>query len=310
MKKLLLTVLILIVLILIGVYVIIPNKIVASQVMPIKSNVEATYRILQKQENWQQWWPQNSTKNSKTSFSFNGRNYELMQKAFKLFAIKINNKTDSLTSQFVFIPLSVDSMFIEWRAEKQASTNPVKRMQQFFEAKGLQSDMHAILSGLKPYLEDQQNLYGIRVSETLVKDSALVSSRIETTSYPSVQQIYAVIQKLKNYIDDEGARETDYPMLHVDSAAGKFSSMIAIPTSKVLQGQGDIIPKRMVLGNILVAEVKGGSSTIRNGLNQLQLYVDDHRRASPAIPYQSLVTDRLSESDTSKWVTKIYYPVL
>lgn len=310
MKKLLLTVLILIVLILIGVYVIIPNKIVASQVMPIKSNVEASYRILQKQENWQQWWPQNSTKNSKTSFSFNGRNYELMQKAFKLFAIKINNKTDSLTSQFVFIPLSVDSMFIEWRAEKQASTNPVKRLQQFFEAKGLQSDMHAILSGLKPYLEDQQNLYGIRVSETLVKDSALVSSRIETTSYPSVQQIYAVIQKLKNYIDDEGARETDYPMLHVDSAAGKFSSMIAIPTSKVLQGQGDIIPKRMVLGNILVAEVKGGSSTIRNGLNQLQLYVDDHRRASPAIPYQSLVTDRLSESDTNKWVTKIYYPVL
>ena len=310
MKKLLLTVLILIVLILIGVYVIIPNKIVASQVMPIKSNVEASYRILQKQENWQQWWPQNSTKNSKTSFSFNGRNYELMQKAFKLFAIKINNKTDSLTSQFVFIPLSVDSMFIEWRAEKQASTNPVKRMQQFFEAKGLQSDMHAILSGLKPFLEDQQNLYGIRVSETLVKDSALVSSRIETKSYPSVQQIYAVIQKLKNYIDDEGARETDYPMLHVDSAAGKFSSMVAIPTSKVLQGQGDIIPKRMVLGNILVAEVKGGSSTIRNGLNQLQLYVDDHRRASPAIPYQSLVTDRLSESDTSKWVTKIYYPVL
>ena len=310
MKKLLLTVLILIVLILIGVYVIIPNKIVASQVMPIKSNVEASYRILQKQENWQQWWPQNSTKNSKTSFSFNGRNYELMQKAFKLFAIKINNKTDSLTSQFVFIPLSVDSMFIEWRAEKQASTNPVKRMQQFFEAKGLQSDMHAILSGLKPFLEDQQNLYGIRVSETLVKDSALVSSRIETKSYPSVQQIYAVIQKLKNYIDDEGARETDYPMLHVDSAAGKFSSMVAIPTSKVLQGKGDIIPKRMVLGNILVAEVKGGSSTIRNGLNQLQLYVDDHRRASPAIPYQSLVTDRLSESDTSKWVTKIYYPVL
>ena len=310
MKKLLLTVLILIVLILIGVYVIIPNKIVASQVMPIKSNVEASYRILQKQENWQQWWPQNSTKNSKTSFSFNGRNYELMQKAFKLFAIKINNKTDSLTSQFVFIPLSVDSMFIEWRAEKQASTNPVKRMQQFFEAKGLQSDMHAILSGLKPFLEDQQNLYGIRVSETLVKDSALVSSRIETKSYPSVQQIYAVIQKLKNYIDDEGARETDYPMLHVDSAAGKFSSMVAIPTSKVLQGKGDIIPKRMVLGNILVAEVKGGSSTIRNGLNQLQLYVDDHRRASPAMPYQSLVTDRLSESDTSKWVTKIYYPVL
>ena len=31
---------------------------------------------------------------------------------------------------------------------------------------------------------------------------------------------------------------------------------------------------------------------------------------SPAIPFESLITNRLEEPDTSKWVTKIYYPFL
>jgi hypothetical protein len=38
-------------------------------------------------------------------------------------------------------------------------------------------------------------------------------------------------------------------------------------------------------------------------------YVEDNKKTSPAIPYQSLITNRLTETDTTKWVTKLYYPV-
>jgi hypothetical protein len=65
----------------------------------------------------------------------------------------------------------------------------------------------------------------------------------------------------------------------------------------------------MALGNILVGEVKGGTYTVISGEQNLTNYVNDHKKMSPAIPYQSLVTDRLLEADTSKWVTKLYYPV-
>ena len=34
----------------------------------------------------------------------------------------------------------------------------------------------------------------------------------------------------------------------------------------------------------------------------------DNALSSPAIPFESLVTNRMQEPDTSKWVTKIYYP--
>jgi hypothetical protein len=63
-------------------------------------------------------------------------------------------------------------------------------------------------------------------------------------------------------------------------------------------------------GNIFVCEVKGGPYSIDKATRQVQYYMSDHQRAAPAIPFQSLITDRRNETDTSKWITKIYYPVI
>ena len=62
-------------------------------------------------------------------------------------------------------------------------------------------------------------------------------------------------------------------------------------------------------GNILVAEVRGGVSTVKQAFRNLSNYVGDYGRQSPALPFESLVTDRLKETDTTKWVTKLYFPV-
>jgi hypothetical protein len=41
----------------------------------------------------------------------------------------------------------------------------------------------------------------------------------------------------------------------------------------------------------------------------MENYARDHKKQSPAIPYQLLVTNRLTEADTTKWITQINYPV-
>ena len=38
--------------------------------------------------------------------------------------------------------------------------------------------------------------------------------------------------------------------------------------------------------------------------------MDDYHLTSPAISFQSLVTDRQVEKDSLKWITKIYYPIM
>jgi hypothetical protein len=63
-------------------------------------------------------------------------------------------------------------------------------------------------------------------------------------------------------------------------------------------------------GNILITEIKGGSASIDKAFKEMENYVSDYRRTPPAIPFQSLVTDRMKEPDTSKWITRIFYPVM
>jgi hypothetical protein len=84
-----------------------------------------------------------------------------------------------------------------------------------------------------------------------------------------------------------------------------------MPVKKKLPGTGSISVKEMLKnGNILVTEVTGGKNTIEYALKQIEKYISDYQRSIVAIPFQSLETDRLTVTDSTKWITKIYYPVI
>ena len=58
-----------------------------------------------------------------------------------------------------------------------------------------------------------------------------------------------------------------------------------------------------------MGEIKGGIYTITTGEKELANYVIDYKKLSPAVGFQSLVTNRLLEADTAKWITRLYYPI-
>jgi hypothetical protein len=62
-------------------------------------------------------------------------------------------------------------------------------------------------------------------------------------------------------------------------------------------------------GNLLIADVKGGPNTVNDAFEEVRMYMKDHKLVAPAMPFESMVTDRYLEKDTAKWVTKIYYPI-
>jgi len=65
-----------------------------------------------------------------------------------------------------------------------------------------------------------------------------------------------------------------------------------------------------VNGKMFVAEVAGGSSTIQNGYSALKNYLLDSKRPSPAVPFELLINDRRQITDSAKWQTRLYYPVM
>lgn len=299
----------LIVLVLVVAYTLLPAEIAVHQRATIKVNSNSAYRILANQNNWAGWWPQQHTSDKvEAAYAFDQYRYQLQQSFFQSFVINVHGGNRQINSTLTFMPLGIDYTIFDWKAVVQGSL--WQKIQTFFTARRIQGQMEDILDSLKAYMEKDENIYGIKVRFTKVTDTTLVATKFTTTSYPQTNEIYQYISILKAYINSQSATATNCPMLHVQQLdSNRFENQVAIPTNREVKVRGSISFKRMVRGNILEAEVRGGPATAQQAMEQLGYFREDHQLPSPAIPFMSLVTDRSKERDTTKWITKIYYPV-
>ncbi|MEJ7828526.1 MAG: hypothetical protein WKF91_10030 [Segetibacter sp.] len=310
MKRLLFLIAVVVVLVISAIYIFIPKEIKIAEVVYVRCNETAGYRSLANDSNWKKWQPY--------KFSFvpnsNSSNYYFLpsQKYTEGLEIIIKKDTSVYYSLISLLPIKVDSVRLEWTTTFFAGSNPFIRVQQYFRAREIKSNMKGIAGNLKSFLEKRENVYGMAITVEKVKDTFLVAKKIFSNSYPDTEVIYNLIDDLRSFLNSKGAKETNYPMLHVATRPGSngYETMVAIPVNKVLSDSRDFAFKRMVPGNILAAQVTGGISTIKEGEAQLENFLQDYQFLSPAIPFQSLVTNRMNEKDTSKWITKLYYPIL
>lgn len=150
----------------------------------------------------------------------------------------------------------------------------------------------------------------MKIIKQKVTPSSMISMNQTFLQYPSTQEIYSMINTVREYIRIKGGEENNHPMLNVYTEDKKvYKAMVAVPVKTDLPSEGKFRLKKLVLGNILMAEVNGGVETIMKAEKELSNYVNDYKKISPAIPFQSLITNRLLETDTSKWITRLYYPI-
>ena len=89
-----------------------------------------------------------------------------------------------------------------------------------------------------------------------------------------------------------------------------YQVMVALPIENTQFGVShEIRRQKMIPGQFIITDVMGGPYAIQQTHQQLLHYFRDYHRTSMAIPFEYLVTDRLHEPDTSKWITRIYSPV-
>ncbi len=314
MKRLLLIVFAFFALILLCIYIFIPAKIKFSNVIILKTKANIAGRFLLDENNWQQWFPatlaiESHNSSDKIAYHYKDYSYSVGNKMMNAAEVSVSNYLTSLNSLISIIALNDDSVAVEWSGEMAENSNPINRIKNYINAKELHSDMADILKSFQSFVKKEENIYGFKVNQQQVKDTILISTKYFSSSYPSTSEIYSLINDLRKYISKEGAEETNPPMLNIKKDSNTYRAMVAIPISKIIPETNNYVFKRMVPGKILVAEVKGGETVARQALQQIDLYLNDHQLSSPAIPFESLITERPQEPDTTKWVTKIYYPI-
>lgn len=297
------------------VYLFIPNNIHIQCKTVIGITRGGIFRNLIEKNNWNEWWPEASTEKTnliRDTYNYKKNSYEITKKTFNTIDVLIKSKLTNGKSTMTIIPLKLDSTSLNWDILITTSYNPLKRVQLYFKSKEIASDVNSILHKVNHFYSDLKNVYGYKIEKSRVVDSFLISTYIKTDTIPSTAQIYELIDDLKIYIKTKSAKETGLPMLNIfTSDSVSFTTRVAIPVNVLLEPKGNITYNKMLGGgNILVAEVKGGIAAINRAIQQMELYISDYNRMSPAMPYQSLITDRRMVADSSKWITKIYYPVM
>jgi len=142
------------------------------------------------------------------------------------------------------------------------------------------------------------------------RNATLVALTSTGTAYPTTAEVYAKIDSLRKYIISRNAAAIDSPMLNVSKVSGtQFKMTVAIAVNKQLLGDGRISNLNFVPWKMLEGAVHGGVYTVEEAFEEMQKFKIDNNISIMALPYQSLITDRRKEQDTTKWVTIICAPV-
>ncbi|WP_439698838.1 hypothetical protein ACFGVS_12255 [Mucilaginibacter sp. AW1-7] len=308
MKKTVLIIFAAVVVITAAIYLLIPSNLTINNQLTIETSDGVVAKFLTHQQRWDKWWP--GTKINENQFAYDGVqltinkttnggvNLDLQQGSFK-----INADINYLAGDF--------SAKVTLVGKKQSSMNPAQRVTEYFAARDLQNKTGQVLARFKTFLEDQKNAYGYKIYINKVTDPFLLTKTASTATYPDMQSIYSSIENLKKEAIAKGAKMTNFPMLNITQVGSKeYQVSYAIPIDKkITPGKGSIINNLVMGGNLLIADVKGGPNTVNDAFEEVRMYMKDHKLVAPAMPFESMVTDRYLEKDTAKWVTKIYYPI-
>lgn len=291
-----------------GIYLLIPSVEHFKYATSASCSNLAMQRFIINRERWKQWWP-GQQKNEHT-FSYNSTSYRIDKILLNGFEATAFDKKDSVKGSVHIFAGDNNTVDIKWESVFFNSGNPVAKIINYSRNKNFQSGIRSLLQDMKRFFDDEKNIYGFTASVQKVTDEFLINVKQPMDHYPDVKEIYSLVTEIKNYIHQKGGIEKNPPMLNVyNESPGVYQLMVAIPTTTALPEEGKFLYRQMVLGNILVADITGGPYTIAKAEQEIKYYITDHQKTSPAIPYQSLVTDRSVEKDTAKWQTRLYYPV-
>ncbi|HEY4111333.1 GyrI-like domain-containing protein [Puia sp.] len=272
------------------VYGFIPSNIQVLKSVRIRGNANATARYLSVDRNW--------------------TGYRLGRRLSQVVEVVIPAPDGALSSWVSAIPTNAaDTVEVQWHLSLQTGGNPFVRVGRYRAAERIGKQMETTLLRLRDSVRDDRT-YGFPIRQVNISDSFLLIKKTELPTDPSVGQMYGLFGELRAYGERAGVVRTGSPMLNVTPlAGGGYSVETALPVDRIVPSGKGITFKQMVRIQFLMAEVRGGPGRVREAFGQLQNYMMDHQRTAMAIPFQSLVTDRSKEADTSRWVTRIYIPV-
>ena len=293
------------------IYIFIPKEIVVNHVVPVRINDFWAFKYISDTAHWRKWWPKSDDAANGNSFEYKNQRYTLDTLYYNAATINIERDGNNSRTRLMVLPNKGDFINLGWEYTIHSSLNPVTRLKQYQNAVMIKDGMKGILESYKKWLSVTENVYGFNVIPSKIIDTVLVARRVMfRDNYPTPVQVDSILNIIRVHIKEHNSKQSGYPMLNViKKADGWYDVQVAIPVNRAIPETTELKIKRMFPGNALITRFKGGPYTIQKAYEACENYRMAHLAVSPAVPFQSMVTDRVKEPDTSKWETILYFPV-
>jgi hypothetical protein len=298
-KKWLLLLCFLFLFLIICIYIFIPRNLTVSKRRLIRCNASGAFRSISDEAAWKKWWPWGE----EVSYRLTGHAYPSAG-----VSLQVRGRTEPGILTILTVG-AADSIEALWECRADMGWDPITRVRRYRELLHTGHLLDTALTSLGLFLVKADNVYGMEIRTVMCLDSFLISTRLETASYPSTAELYGAVHALRSYAAGKGAREIDHPMLHVTADGGRYSSQIAIPIDREIRETKEFFVQRFVPWKVATGQVAGGTATAERAMEQLRYYVTDHQLTAMAQSFQFLVTERDREPDTARWVTQVAVPV-
>jgi len=228
--------------------------------------------------------------------------------------IQIDIATNKIqTKSFITVNnINKDSAAIRWFFEIKTGWNPISRWNDYQEAKKIKKASAQLLDEMKSFVEQPINIYGFDIKEITLNDTLLLVTKFKCDKRPTNNQIYTAADEIEKYLKQFNQKAINNPMVTIlDNQNYDYTVMVGLSINSIVPETDKFKLKRMpVNGKMFITNVTGGDLSIQNGYEALKNYLLDAKRPSPAVPFELLINDRRLNLDSTKWQTRIYYPVM
>ncbi|MFM7358097.1 MAG: hypothetical protein ACKO1T_05910 [Sediminibacterium sp.] len=266
---------------------------------------DAVSRLFLNADQRAKWLP--GANKTDSSFEWEGKKYTIEKLLLNgFYAIDLNEKniiefsfTSALKNQTQFNVIATEGAQGNFFSRiAKAISKPVKKTAEGFLLK------------VTTFFSETKNVYGIDIIKGRVENFNWISAMRNFDHLPATPEVYTVIDTLEKFLAAKQVAILGQPILHIRPLDEKtFQLMTAVPVEKPIEPTELFKNKTMTQGFLMKVNVSGGWLKVALAEKELENYLRDNHKQSPAIPYQQLITDRRKQTDSTQWVTQINYPV-
>ena len=298
MRKIIGSVLVILLLSLTAIYLLIPNQLVIKGSQMVYQPSSGLIRGMMQTSKWSEWMPKEIDLKATSSLVATIQT-ELNQDGIKV-PVEFSIENGENKNSIIGFETSMDN----------SNWSPIARVQYFIFAKAIQNKLDKVLIAASNYYNYSKGVYGFDIVETKVKDSSYVAIDQTLTDTPSLVKVYEMVDQLTAYINNQNGKAIGDPMVNITRAdANEIYIQVAIPIERDIPVNGAFSIKKMVLGNLLSVKVQGDQAKVNEAFEATKQYINDKQKYSPAIPFVIYNTNRLLEKDSSRWISTINYPI-